>query len=327
VAGKSRVPSPATGTIALRITLTGYSGSVQWFVAPEAAGQRLDHHLQAALPEYSRSRLQDWVREGHVTVNAKAAKPSLVLKGGEQIIVVPAALPPLRAEAEDLPVDVLYEDDAVIGINKRAGMVVHAGAGNHSGTLVNALLHRFGALSSEGGDLRPGIVHRLDKETSGVLVVARTDAAHRHLADQFQSRTVEKIYLALVHGAVKQESGTVDKPVTRDPVRRTRMTCKLATGRSAITHWKVLRRFEKHTLLEVRIGTGRTHQIRVHLASLGHPILGDTLYGAPASKLLPDRFFLHAARLTFVSPATAEPVTIEAPLAPELAGIIESEQL
>jgi 23S rRNA pseudouridine1911/1915/1917 synthase len=300
---------------------------VEWFVAPEAAGQRLDHHLQSHLPEYSRSRLQDWVRDGHVTVNAKKAKSSMLLKGGEAIHVTPANLPPLRAEAEDLPVDVLYEDEAVIGINKRAGMVVHAGAGNHTGTLVNALLHRFEALSSEGGDLRPGIVHRLDKETSGVLVVARTDAAHRNLAEQFQSRTVEKIYLALVHGVVSADTGTVDKPITRDPVRRTRMTCKLAAGRQAVTYWKVLRRFGKHTLLEVKIGTGRTHQIRVHLSSLGHPIVGDPLYGAPVSKILADRFFLHAARLTFESPASGTVVTLEAPLPPELIAIIETEQL
>ena len=327
VAGKSRVPSPATGTIALRITLSGYSGNVEWFAAPEAAGQRLDRHLQASLPEYSRSRLQDWVRDGHVTVNARQAKSSMLLKGGERIEVTPANLPPLRAEAEDLPIDVLYEDEAVIGINKRSGMVVHAGAGNHSGTLVNALLHRFEALSAAGGDLRPGIVHRLDKETSGVLVVARTDAAHRHLAEQFQSRTVEKIYLALVHGVVGADTGTVDKPITRDPVRRTRMTCKLETGRHALTYWTVLRRFAKHTLLEVKIGTGRTHQIRVHLSSLGHPIVGDPLYGAPVSKILAGRFFLHAARLVFRSPASGELVTLEAPLPPELVAIIKTEPL
>ena len=300
---------------------------MEWTVAPEDAGQRLDHHLQSRLAEYSRSRLQEWVKDGHVTVNGGRAKPSLALRGGERIVVTPAALPPLKAEAEDLPVAVLYEDDAVIGINKAAGMVVHAGAGNHSGTLVNALLHRFGQLSQEGGDLRPGIVHRLDKETSGVLIVARTDAAHRDLAEQFQSRTVEKIYLALVHGVVKQDTGRIEKPITRDPVRRTRMTCKLATGRAALTDWKVLRRFGKHTLLEVKIGTGRTHQIRVHLASLGHPIVGDTLYGAPASKILPERFFLHAARLRFRSPATGRDVTLEAPLPGELAGIIEAETL
>ncbi|MFN0106067.1 MAG: RluA family pseudouridine synthase [Bryobacteraceae bacterium] len=300
---------------------------MEWFVAPGAAGQRLDHHVQSQMPEFSRSRLQDWVRNGHVTVNAKPAKSSLLLKGGEHIHVTPANLPPLRAEAEDLPIDVLYEDDAVIGIDKRAGMVVHAGAGNHTGTLVNALLHRFGALSSEGGDLRPGIVHRLDKETSGVLVVARTDAAHRNLAEQFQSRTVEKIYIALVHGVVGPDTGMIDKPITRDPVRRTRMTCKLAAGRQALTQWKVLRRFSKHTLLEVKIGTGRTHQIRVHLASLGYPIVGDPLYGAPISTILPNRFFLHAARLAFHSPASGRLVTLEAPLPPELVAIIKAEQL
>ena len=300
---------------------------MEWLVEAEAAGQRLDHHLQARMPEYSRSRLQDWVKEGHVLLNGKAAKASLLLKGGERIAVTPASLPPLRAEAEDLPIEVLYEDEAVIGINKRAGMVVHAGAGNHSGTLVNALLHRFGELSGEGGDLRPGIVHRLDKETSGVLVVARTDAAHRNLAEQFQSRTVEKIYLALVHGVVKGEAGTIEKPITRDPVRRTRMTCKLSTGRHALTYWKVLTRYSRHTLLEVKIGTGRTHQIRVHLSSIGHPIVGDPLYGAPVSKMLPERFFLHAARLTFASPATGELVKLEAPLAAELVAIIEAEPL
>lgn len=300
---------------------------MEWIAGPEAAGQRLDHHLQSQLAEYSRSRLQEWIRDGHATVNGKAGKPSLLLKGGERIEVVPAELPTLHAVAEDLPIEILYEDEAVIGINKKAGMVVHAGAGNHSGTLVNALLHKFASLSSAGGELRPGIVHRLDKETSGVLIVARTDAAHRDLADQFQSRTVEKVYLALVHKLVKADTGTIEKPIARDPVRRMRMTCKLASGRYAITHWKVLRRFEKHTLLEVRIGTGRTHQIRVHLASTGHPIVGDTLYGAPASKLLPHRFFLHAARLAFRSPGTGEYVTLEAPLAAELAGIIETEPL
>ena len=170
-------------------------------------------------------------------------------------------------------------------------------------------------------------MHRLDKETSGLLVVARTDAAHRSLAEQFQTRTVEKIYLALVHGVMKSDSGRVELPITRDPVRRTRMTCKLGTGRHALTDWKVLRRFAKHTLVEVRIGTGRTHQIRVHLSSLGHPILGDPLYGAPVSKLLPERFFLHAARLRFVSPATGKDVTLEAPLPGELVGIIESGKL
>ena len=250
-----------------------------------------------------------------------------MLKGGEAIVVEPMAPPPLRAEAEDIPIEVLYEDASVIAINKPAGMVVHAGAGVHSGTLVNALLHRFGALSQSGGESRPGIVHRIDKETSGVLIVARDDDAHRSLAEQFQSREVGKTYIALVQGVMRDESGHVDKPITRDPVRRTRMTCRLAMGRAAYTEWHVKRRFAKHSLLEVAIHTGRTHQIRVHLSSIGHPILGDRLYGAAESALLPERFFLHAWRLRFRSPATGEIVTVEAPLARELAGIIESELL
>jgi 23S rRNA pseudouridine1911/1915/1917 synthase len=280
------------------------------------AGQRLDHFLQSQMPEFSRSRLQDWIKAGRVRVNGESAKPSAVLRGGERIDVEPAGLPKLNAEAEEIPLDVLYRDHAVIAVNKPAGMAVHSGAGLHSGTLVNALLHHFGQLSTVGGEERPGIVHRLDKDTSGVLVVARTDAAHRHLAEQFASRKVTKIYLALVHGNVSQETGQIRTPITRDPVRRTRMTAKLGEGRSAFTEYRVLQRFERFTLLEVRIGTGRTHQIRVHLSSIKHAVAGDRLYGAPEAHK--GRFFLHAHRLTFVSPAMGKPVTVEAPLPPEL---------
>jgi 23S rRNA pseudouridine1911/1915/1917 synthase len=249
-----------------------------------------------------------------VLVDGAAAKASHILRGGEKIEVSPVGLPPLKAAPEDLPVDVLYEDDAVIAINKPAGLTVHAGAGQHDGTLVNRLVHRFQALSQVGGDERPGIVHRLDKDTSGVLLVARTDAAHRALAEQFAGRTVEKIYMALVHGQVRADSGRITKPIARDPVRRTRMTARLASGREALTDYRVVRRFDKFTLLEVRIGTGRTHQIRVHLASLGHPVAGDRVYGA--KNTLP-RLFLHARRIGFVSPATGERIIVEAPLPPE----------
>jgi 23S rRNA pseudouridine1911/1915/1917 synthase len=182
---------------------------------------------------------------------------------------------------------------------------------------VNALLHRFGALSGVGGELRPGIVHRLDRYTSGVLLVAKNDAAHRRLAAQFSAREVEKVYLALVHGNVKQEHGRVERPIARDPVRRTRMTARLESGRTAWSEYRVLRRFEGLTLLEVRIGTGRTHQIRVHLSSIGHPVVGDTLYGAPANPAL-GRYFLHAHRIRFRRPATGEAVTVVSPLPPEL---------
>jgi len=277
-------------------------------------GKRLDHFLQEQLREYSRSRIQSWIKEGRVQVNGAAAKASLQLRGGEQVEVSPADLPPLKATPEDLPVEILYEDAAVIAVNKPAGLNVHAGAGQHDGTLVNRLVHHFQGLSQVGGDERPGIVHRLDKDTSGVLLVARTDAAHRALAAQFAGRTVQKTYLALVNGRVNADSGRIVKPIARDPVRRTRMTARLATGREAITEYRVRQRWEKFTLLEVRIKTGRTHQIRVHLASLGHPVAGDRLYGAPAAQ----RLFLHAWRIGFTSPATGQTVTVEAALPAEL---------
>jgi 23S rRNA pseudouridine1911/1915/1917 synthase len=280
------------------------------------AGKRLDHFLQEQLTEYSRSRIQSWIKENRVLVDGAPAKSSLLLHGGEAIEVSPADLPPLKATPEDLPIEILYQDSAVIAVNKPAGLTVHAGAGQHAGTLVNRLVHHFQGLSQLGGDERPGIVHRIDKDTSGVLLVARTDAAHRALAAQFSGRTVEKVYLALVNGRVKDDTGRITKPISRDPIRRIRMTARLATGREAITEYRVRQRWEKFTLLEVRIKTGRTHQIRVHLASLGHPVAGDRLYGAPPA----ERLFLHAWRIAFTSPATGQLVTVEAPLPPELAG-------
>ncbi len=277
-------------------------------------GLRLDHYLQRQMPEHSRSRLQSWIKDGAVLLNGAPTKASAVLRGGERVEVTPAAPPPLKATPEDLPVEVLYEDASVIAINKPAGLVVHAGAGNHQGTLVNRLVHRFQSLSGVGGDLRPGIVHRLDKDTSGVLLVARNDAAHRSLAAQFTGRTVEKTYLALVQGRVRNDSGRITKPIARDPVRRTRMTTKIAGGRTALTEYRVRERFEKFTYLEIGLGTGRTHQIRVHLASLGHPVAGDALYGGRRGP----RMFLHAWRISFQSPATGERVQAESPLPLEL---------
>ena len=256
-------------------------------------------------------------------VNAANARASYLLREGDSVSVTPAELPPLNAAPEELPLKILYQDEDVVVVDKAAGMVVHAGAGHHDGTLVNALLHHFGTLSSyNGDDLRPGIVHRLDRETSGVIIVARTDFAHQSLAEQFQARTVEKVYLALAHGHFHRQEGRITAPIGRDPVRRIRMSTKVENGRSALTEYKTLEVFDKFTLLEVRIGTGRTHQIRVHLASLNHPIYGDTVYGAPPSPL--NRFFLHAHRLSFDSPSTGERIAIESPLAPELETLLES---
>jgi len=287
----------------------------------ESTGRRLDHFLQEQLPDYSRSRLQDWIKTGRVLVNGAQERASHTLRQGDIVQVEPAALTPLAAVPEAIPLDILYEDDDVVAINKPAGMVVHAGAGIRNGTLVNALLHRFNSLSTQGGDLRPGIVHRLDRYTSGVLLVAKNDAAHRNLAAQFANRRVHKVYVALVHGSVKQESGKIEKPIARDPVRRVRMTARRADGRAAWSEYRVLRRFPGFTLLEVRIGTGRTHQIRVHLSSIGHPVAGDRLYGAPAEMPGRDplgRYFLHAASIRFEQPTTGQPVEISAPLPADL---------
>ncbi len=285
------------------------------------AGKRLDQLVHERLPHFSRSRIQEWIRGGRVQVNGAAQRPSYLTRAGDSIEVQPAEPAPLRAVAEDIPLHILYEDADLVAIDKPAGMVVHAGAGIHSGTVVNALLQRFQTLSGAGGPLRPGIVHRLDRYTSGVLLVAKTDFAHQSLAGQFAGREVEKIYLALVHGKVKGESGRIERPIARDPVRRVRMTARLMQGRAARTEYRVLQRFEKFTFLEVRIGTGRTHQIRVHLSTLGHPVVGDTVYGAPAKiegQPPLGRYFLHAHRIRFRQPSSGEPVTVEAPLPPEL---------
>lgn len=278
--------------------------------------QRLDLVVHAQLPEYSRSRIQDWIKSGRVLVNGAAQRASFLIRGGEEISVFPAAAAPLKASAEAIELKILYEDDDMVAIDKAAGMVVHAGAGVHSGTVVNALLHHFQSLSHVGGDLRPGIVHRLDRFTSGVLLVAKNDAAHQSLATQFASREVRKVYLTMVHGVVKQNQGRIEKPIARDPKRRERMTARLTSGRAAWSEYKVLQRYEKYTFLEVLIGTGRTHQIRVHLSSIGHPVVGDKLYGAPESDL--GRYFLHAHRTEFRQPTTSNPVTVISPLAPEL---------
>ncbi len=288
---------------------------------PDDAGKRLDQLLRERLPRYSRSRLQEWIRAGRVQVDGQIRRPSYLLRAREIVNVVPAELAPLRATPEEIPLAVLYEDDDLVAVDKPAGMVVHAGAGVHSGTLVNALLHRFGALSQVGGDLRPGIVHRLDRYTSGVLLVAKNDAAHRRLAAQFAARQVEKLYLALVHGHMQGDSGRIERPIARDPVRRTRMTARLESGRAAWSEWQVLRRLDGFTFLSVRIGTGRTHQIRVHLSSIGHPVAGDTLYGAPAKvegKPPLNRFFLHAYRIRFRSPSTGAEIVVVSPLPREL---------
>jgi 23S rRNA pseudouridine1911/1915/1917 synthase len=305
----------------------------------EDAGKRLDQFLVSQIVDTSRARVQQLINEEKVRVNDDPAKASLRLRGGERIAILgEVKSTPLRAMAEEIPLDIVYEDDDLAVVNKAAGMMVHAGAGatedeRNRGTLVNALLHRFRELSGVGGELRPGIVHRLDKATSGLIVIAKNDEAHRKLAAQFARRVVKKTYIALVHGWVKQDRGTISSSISRDRVRRTRMTTKRSGGREAITHYTVQKRIDskygKFTLLELGIDTGRTHQIRVHLASLRHPVVGDTLYGASremstrndASISLP-RNFLHAAALQLQHPRSGVALSFERPLPEELQGFI-----
>jgi 23S rRNA pseudouridine1911/1915/1917 synthase len=325
-------------------------------VPAEAAGQRLDQFLAAQLEGVSRSRVQLLMTQGDVLVNGERAKASLKLRGGEHILITGEPHPaPLKATAEDIPLDVVFEDAHLAVVNKPAGMMVHAGAGQNDdersrGTLVNALLYRFKKLSSTGGELRPGIVHRLDKDTSGLIVVAKNDRAHAALGEMFSSRQIKKTYVALVQGNLEREKGTITAAVSRDPVRRTRMTVQPnQNARSAVSHYEVVRRiatrFGKFTLVKVRIETGRTHQIRVHMASIGHPVVGDTLYGgagqltdqvaaqAAQSKsarrkshpevLRLGRNFLHAASLEFPHPVTGKMLKLEAPLPEELEAFVK----
>jgi 23S rRNA pseudouridine1911/1915/1917 synthase len=325
-------------------------------VPPEAAGQRLDQFLTSQLDGVSRSRVQLLLEQGDVLVDGGRPKASLKLRGGESIAVTGEPRPaPLKAIAEDIPLQVVFEDADLAVIDKPAGMMVHAGSGQsedarNRGTLVNALLHRFQALSTTSGELRPGIVHRLDKDTSGLIIVAKNDRTHAALAEMFSTRQVKKTYIALVHGAVERPKGTITAAIGRDPVRRTRMTTRVQEdGRSAVSHYEVVRRvttrFGKFTLVRVRIETGRTHQIRVHMASIGHPVVGDTLYGASGQltdqaamqaapskaarrkveleKLRLGRNFLHAAELEFTHPKTGKSLSLASPLPGALEAFLE----
>jgi 23S rRNA pseudouridine1911/1915/1917 synthase len=301
---------------------------LEFVVAAEHAGMRLDRFLAAQLPDLSRTRIQTLMDEGRVRVNGAALKPSYRVEPDEMVAVEIPPTPPPGVEPEAIPLDVLYEDEDIAVINKPANMIVHPGAGADAGTMVAALLHRFGivdGLSTVGGPLRPGIVHRLDKGTSGALVIARTDAAHKKLVEEFRNREVEKIYVALLHGIVNGEAGRIDMPIARDLRNRSRMTARRREGREARTDWRVRLRLGGFTFVEANLHTGRTHQIRVHFSTLGCPVVGDTLYGAPREErvgpaVLPplERNFLHAARVAFVHPTTGKRVQFRAPLPQEL---------
>ena len=279
----------------------------------ETEASRIDAYL-AANTDLTRSKIQKLIKDGAVALNGKACKASSAVCAGDSIrILVPETDGDRLPEPENITLDVVYEDDDLAVINKPKGMVVHPAPGNSSGTLVNALLYRFQTLSGAGGEVRPGIVHRIDRMTSGLLVVAKNDFAHEALARQFAEHTAHREYLCLVHGNLKEDSGTVDAPIGRHKTDRKRMAVT-EDGRRAVTHWHVLERFGTETLLDVRLETGRTHQIRVHMAYIKHPILGDEVYGSPAPKLGLNGQALHGYRLTFSHPRTGETMSFTAPL-------------
>jgi len=297
-------------------------------VPGERAGERLDRFLAGALADLSRARIQRLIADGHVTLGGtRCGKPSLRLRGGEELLVSVPPSPPVECVPEEAPLDVLYEDQDLAVVNKPAGMVVHPAPGHERGTLVNVLLGRVGGLSALGGPVRPGIVHRLDKDTSGILVVAKTDAAHARLADQMSRHAVDRRYRGIVWGRPPAEAGTVDAPVGRHPVHRKKMAVLAAGGRRAVTRYRLLESFGGFSLLEFRLETGRTHQIRLHCAHMRCPIVGDHVYGRPRAvplggagktrRLVVSRYLLHAFRLGFVHPRTGERLVFETPDPPE----------
>jgi 23S rRNA pseudouridine1911/1915/1917 synthase len=290
-----------------------HSTPIELLVSANEAKLRLDQFLAKRLPEFSRSRLQQLIRGGFVRLNDSTSRPRQIVRGGDKIEFTEPPLEKIETLPEQIPLDILFEDNDLIVINKPAGLVVHPGAGHREHTLVNALLSHCSMLSGIGGKERPGIVHRLDKETSGCLVVAKNDAAHRGLSRQFADRTVQKIYLALVTGRLRKPAGVIEEKIGRHPVHRQRMSATALRGRAAKTEYRVVWSSEQASLVECWLHTGRTHQIRVHLNHLGHPVLGDKVYAPRLGKDFP-RQMLHAWKLGFRHPRTDEWKNFEAPL-------------
>lgn len=277
--------------------------------------ERLDKFLSAMLPDQSRSYLQKIIKDGNVLVNGEPKKSSYRLEDGDEVT---ADLPELKSpdiEPENIPLDILYEDDSILMVNKPKGMVVHPSAGHYTGTLVNAVLwHCQGQLSGINGVSRPGIVHRIDKDTTGVLVVCKNDAAHNAVAAQLKEHSITRKYRAIVHGVIKEDEGTVDAPIGRHPTERKKMASGVKNGKRAVTHYRILERFQGYTYVECQLETGRTHQIRVHMASIHHPLLGDTVYGPAKDSHHLEGQTLHAMVLGLIHPVTGEYLEVEAPL-------------
>lgn len=301
--------------------------SLHKFRVPEGEPQRLDRFLASVLPQHSRARLQNLIRDGQLKINNRVVtKSGQELDGGEQIeLLVPAAVA-TGLVAENILLDIVFENKDVIVVNKPAGLVVHPAAGHARGTLIHAMLAHAPEIEGVGGELRPGLVHRLDKDTSGLIVLAKNELAQRSLQDQFQSREVKKTYIALVEGHPPSANGRVDATIGRDPRERKRMAVvSPAKGRTALSEYKTLEKFPEHTLLEVSPQTGRTHQIRVHLAFIGCPVAGDKVYGHKRKPTLPlSRHFLHAAKLSLRMPGDEQASLFEAPLPPDLQGVLDT---
>ena len=278
----------------------------------EQKSGRVDKYLTTELDTMSRSKVQNLIADGYVIVNGETIKANYKLETGDKVEVFVPEPEAVDVEAEDIPLDIIYEDNDIVLINKAQGMVVHPGAGNPNGTLVNALLFHIKDLSGINGEIRPGIVHRLDKDTSGILIVAKNDEAHVNLSEQLQNRTVKRKYWALVHGVLPHEHGTINAPIGRDPKDRQKFTV-IKGGKEAISHFRVLERIQKFSLMEVSLETGRTHQIRVHLNYIDHPVAGDKIYG-PKKSLEGNGQFLHARMLEFTHPRTGETMSFEAEL-------------
>lgn len=294
----------------------------EWTAEEPDAGERIDRFLAAQEEDWSRSQVQKWLKEGRVTVNGEPVKANYRLEPDDEIVLRVPPPKDLAVEPEPMDLDIVYEDGDVVVVNKPRGLVVHPAPGHLSGTLVNGLLYHCRDLSGIGGVLRPGIVHRIDKDTSGLLVVAKNDRAHLSLAKQFKDHTVTRRYVALVHGEVAHDRGTIDAPIGRDPQNRQRMAVLPKSGKRAVTHFAVLERFPAYTLLELKLETGRTHQIRVHMKFIGHPVVGDPKYG-PRRTLPIDGQALHAGVLGFVHPRTGAYLEFNAPLPEDMARLID----
>ncbi len=289
--------------------------SIEFKIEEALAGERIDKFLSDSLPDVSRSYIQKLIKDGQVTVNQKTVKSNYKLNAGDLLSMEEPELQEPDIEAEDIPLDILYEDSDLLIINKPKGMVVHPSAGHYSGTLVNALMHYCKEdLSGINGVLRPGIVHRIDMDTTGSLLVCKNDFTHNHIAEQLKVHSITRVYHAIVHGVIKDDEGTINAPIGRHPIDRKKMSINHKNGKEAVTHYKVLKRFKNFTYIECRLETGRTHQIRVHMSSIGHPLLGDSVYGPAKSPYKLQGQTLHAKTIGIIHPRTEEYVEVNAPL-------------